>query len=327
MYVAGVASSIDDLLDALTTALTAAGWSNTGNVWYKSGCYVSLGKTGNRLVLDGGTGQSAGTLTGQGPIGLNSLGTKVYLNVFGSNGIQYPASYYIHLFDSPVEVYMLVNDSGTRWSRLAFGKSPSAGISTGNWHAGTSGRNVDYIDNYYSGCSLHPQGRGAFNLSGFMIEGFTNWDVYNFDGAYSNAFFHHGLDSATWSRSGFEANPDSNIAAATNLCDYPSQIYCMTPNYPLWKAQPNTLNGQAMLIRINLYIKRASGKMSMVGQLNHSRHIRNTYYNDGDIVNLGGDRWKVYPMTVKNTSYPDGNDDSTYGHSGTLAIAVRYDGP
>jgi hypothetical protein len=48
-------------------------------------------------------------------------------------------------------------------------------------------------------------------------------------------------------------------------------------------------------------------------------------------VTIGQDRWKIYPFFKKNIQYRNGTTGASpsggTNHSGTLAMAIRHDGP
>jgi hypothetical protein len=322
-YYTGSAANIAALMSALSSALTSNGFSASGNVFYKGTLYVELkvpttGTTPyNRIEVKGGTGRSGSTLTG-GIAAFNanydgtvSLGTCI---ASGGTELQYPCTYHIHISDSPDEVYMFVNDSGTRWSWLAFGQSGVSGISgTGNWYgASVSSRNNTSIGRVSttSGSTGTQAGLFCYNSP----SGTPTNQVQPF-----NCSVNHGFDSNPWSMCGNDVGISTGLTSWTvsaSSCD------ASTANTPLWAAQPNAWNGQAILMRIQGYVLRPSSKSSLVLDIQHSRYIRNTNYNDGDILTIGSDQWKIYPFIMKNASTPNGN---TSGHSGTIGLAVRYE--
>lgn len=322
-YYTGSAANIAALMSALSSALTSNGFSASGNVFYKGTLYVELkvpttGATPyNRIEVKGGTGRSGSTLTG-GIAAFNanydgtvSLGTCI---ATGGTELQYPCTYHIHISDSPDEVYMFVNESATRWSWLAFGQSGVSGISgTGNWYgASVSSRNNTSTGRVTSTAGSTGTWGGLFCYN--SPSGTPTNQVQPF-----NCSVNHGMDSNPWSMCG------NDVGASTGLVgwiDSASACDASSPNLPLWAAQPNAWNDQAILMRIQGYILRASNKSSLVLDIKHSRYIRNTNYNDGDILTIGSDQWKIYPFIMKNTGTPNGN---VSGHSGTIGLAVRYE--
>lgn len=319
-YYTGSAASLTALYTALTTQLLANGFSNSGNIYWKGTLYVSLVQTSNRIEVRGGTGQSAGVLTG-GPVAEPIYGQDgtVSMGAIGSTGLQFPATYHLHIETSPDEVYLFVNESSTRWSWLAFGQSPAPGISaTGNWFgASVPGKSNNRAATLGGPSLLISTTPGGTDSMGFFMEVSYSGSQGNSTQPY-NCSIHHGLDGNTWSKAGSEVGAEGQSGWAAS----PSCARTMIPLYPLWSAQPNAWNQQAILMKPEIYVKRSGGKHSKVGSIAHSRYARNTNYNDGDIITIGSDQWKIYPMVKKNTTTPDGG--TQIEHSGTIALAVRY---
>lgn len=92
---------------------------------------------------------------------------------------------------------------------------------------------------------------------------------------------------------------------------------------PLHKRMPAAWNNQVQLLPYNLAVPRPSGFWSLVGQIPWIRATRNTYLEPGDVITEGSDRWKVFPWVKRDAANPAGG----VGHSGTVAVALYYDGP
>lgn len=295
-FVTGTAASMADVQLALRNACVANGWTLAGNVLYKGTCYVQHVLASTRLDQTGGTGiDGSNNLTGPGPRA-NAIGTGT---IGGTGGVPtYPLNYYIFINTSPDEVYMFIEYSGQYYQWLAFGQSPVDGLTgTGNWYAAGS-RNGG---NNWNGISLTPTsgGRGGdWEGEGALFA--------RTDGGPGNSFIHHNIDGHGWAQT-------NGVYAAIGKM---APLY--TPNANLW-------NGEAILIPIHVYYPRPSGMNSLCGSMKHSRYIRIPNYNPKDVIILGPDKWMVFPWFTKNTSAPNGG--STVSHSGTMGIAIRYDGP
>lgn len=315
-YYSGVANNLADLLTALTTNLTANGWSNPAtNIYSKGGVFVKIESVSSRIELRGGTGNSGTTLTG-GPTSNDIYdGTVSFAPV--TSVFTYPLNYHLHINTSPDEVYFFAND-GDRWTWMCFGKSQVPGLlGSGNWYGATCSWKSDYSSAYSSpqavedpSISENPMFFGDFTASG---------TTDNQPQPY-NVSLDHGLDGNGWSKAGHDttAGTDSDASWAST----PASLLTIVPVYNLMQAQPNLWNGEAILIRIQSFVCRGSGKFSLVNNLEHCRYIRNTNYNDGDTITLGSDVWHVYPMVRKNSATPDPGDSPSL-HSGTWGIAVR----
>lgn len=330
-YYTGTATSIVDLMSQLATALTSEGYAQNGNIFSKSTVFVEIRQATkltapftayDRLEIRMGTGRSGTTLTGAPP-DKQQFGYSVFNGKFcfaparGSSYIAFtfPSTYYILINTDPHEVYFFLNDDSTRWTYLCFGEGGAIDLpGTGNWYAATSyqGSTEDVV--------------GMPNISKGILFGDSD-----FGGDLNTPPPHvcavqHGLDGMDWSLVGGGVG---NLSA-TRWENTPSVASCKIETEVLWASQPNTWNSQAVLLRIPAYINRGSSKVSLVACTQHSRYIRIDNYNDGDIITLGSDKWKVFPFIRKNTLVRDGvssTESVAAPHSGTYGIAVRYDGP
>lgn len=107
-------------------------------------------------------------------------------------------------------------------------------------------------------------------------------------------------------------------------------VHCPTILSPIQKYNPNVFNGQTVLTPFQLFLQNTDGHYMSIGHVGHLRFVRMTNYNPGDVIELGADRWKLFPWHVKNAAYPDGKQaaysDGNYS-TGLLGVAVLYDGP
>jgi hypothetical protein len=95
------------------------------------------------------------------------------------------------------------------------------------------------------------------------------------------------------------------------------------------KYSPNLWNDESVLTPCTPYVTRGSSKCSIVADIDILRYLRIDTHFAEDIITLGTDKWKVYPMYKRDTTTRI-DFGSSYGpiqHSGTLAYALRYDGP
>lgn len=322
-FATGSANSIDDLILAITTACTANGWTLTGNILSKGGCFARLTK-----ILSGAVNLVA-LRVGQGVDGSNVLtgdcGKDAIIGGLVSRatgvGFQYdvPFAYSIHVLTDPDEVYVLVNYSGPTgsgfWSHLCFGKA-STPVGSGVWQSGFGYAregtmlNTDgvWYDDYWG--SLLESG-GPFFVS---RNGSGQWL-----GNLANSFIHAAINETTglgmWSPGSRFYVGGGGIGAGVGCS-------------PMLGYTPNKWNSQAVLFPVQIFQDRASTKLSLIAEITHMRYTRNDNYSDGDIITLGTDKWRIYPTYKKNTDEPGGrvNSQNMITHSGTIAMAVRYDG-
>lgn len=311
MYTTGSANSLADLLTAVQNACTANGWTLSGSVLHKGGCYTQLTENGTDLSVLGGTGiDGSNALTVPGPAA-SRIGAS-----YVPQALAFPCTYHIHVLSAPDEVYVHVNHSVNYWQWLAFGISPVAGLpGTGGWYGASSSANMAS-----NSVTIKPE------IAGDSYSGISSGALFGQCGhgaAWPNnkgvsTHIHVGLDSLEW------ALPfgllDQYIGNGSYSNAGAADAWLMA--YPHLSRQPSAWNNQAALLRIQPVLSRASSKFSQVAELGHARYCRNDNYADGDIITLGADQWKIYPHVRKNTAARDGGQGIT--HSGTFAIAVRY---
>lgn len=303
-YTSSGINSITDLRDFIRTSCVASGWTLSGNVLHKGSTYVDIVDDGTiGLRIKGGNGiDGSNLLTDAGPY-------YCYLGTIAGIPLAYPMTVDIHVNTSPDEVYVVCNFSSSYYLLMAWGRSDVPGLTgTGNWYhaarfnltgsnefATAAGGYLTFIN--FGG---HADGSGLF-----MVYAGTNGSSAS--GGATNSFIHHDIDGHGWGGT----NGQSNFASSNPFIS------------PLLAIQPNTWNGEMILLPFPVYKARDTGsKYSLVADLRNIRHCRIDNYEPGDIVTLGTDTWKVYPWFRKDSTAPDGGDGIT--HSGTLGYAVRY---
>ena len=101
----------------------------------------------------------------------------------------------------------------------------------------------------------------------------------------------------------------------------------MSPVNPLVSLLPNGWNSEAVLIPIRAYKQRFESKISITADLVHARYTRVDNYAPGEIIAIGGQRWKIFPWYRKDSTARQGTGGWRGAHSGTLGWAIRYEGP
>lgn len=342
-YATGTVNSLSDLRTALASFVVTNGWTAAGNVFYKDGCYVDV-----TLVAAGSTDKGALMIRGGlGIDGSNNLtndgGAAGYLgplmNVVGiaTDDWDWPATYHLFAHADPDEVYLFVNYGGGQfWQNLAFGRSPAPGCpGTGNWYHGFSpagpsspvSRPPPVGSNRWrqkDKIVANPDGSRLSSWDGGMVGCAPFWWEYK-DESNNNmlsAQFHGVYDhtgAVGWSNLRYVMGN-----SATNPLN---TISSSKAAQPLPTYSPNAWNNEAHLIRWQVLQHRPEIKSSIVGELKHLRFVRNDFLADGELITLGPDRWKVFPFYRKNAAARNGAGVTGGDHSGTQAMAVRYDGP
>ncbi|MCP8465187.1 hypothetical protein NK553_14640 [Pseudomonas sp. ZM23] len=295
-YSTGSAADLAGLRQSLFDACTADGWTLTGEILSKGTMFLRVQIVSGYLTFLGGTGQSAGALTG-------AAGAVSRIGLFAGQALVFPVKYEIFTFAA--EVYLVVNYNVSCYQWAAFGRTTVQGVpGTGMWF----GASV-HADNAINIGMLHNGGSGSTNYCipalFYRDRSFGTWGA-----GLVECKVHHGLDSLNWSDGVNTANPGASAIDAL---------------YPLLGMLPNAWNSEAILLPIRVFLPRPSNKLSLVADIEHARYTRVDNYTPGDIITLGADRWKVFPWYLKNAAARTGGANVT--HSGTFGWAVRYEGP
>lgn len=296
-YVTGTANSNADLLSAIRSACTANGWTLSGEVLHRGDVYFRIYDVTGLAAIIGGTGiDGSNNLTGAAP-------KFSFIGQIGQ-AITYPMTYEIFLFDNPNEVYVVVNYATSWYQWIMFGESNVPGLSgTGAWYAAPRWQNGGSDTRWQCDAS-----GGATNIVYRGCPAFWHQAVnINNDGV--NSFVHHNVDARGW----------GGTSSATDYCRSFGAVDTLLTRLP------NTWNGETVLLPFQVWVPRTSGgTLSLVADLKNLRHCRNDYHLPGEVITIGADRWKIYPWLQRNTVERGGG---AVQHSGTIAFAVRYDGP
>lgn len=279
-YVTGTANSMTDLLAAIQTACTANGWTLSGNVLHKNTCYIELAIASGVITIRSGTGiDGSNLLAGAADTPTGQLGISINSIAFG-----WPVTFQVFIGTVPDEVYVVCNYAVTKYQQVAWGQSAMPGlIGTGNWYSGCSRYSsaYNYIPPNWSGDGQNSQYGNCTSIL-CQAPGTLAPKARGVD---------HQLDSATWAVEGAARDWSA-----------------------LYFRQPNIWNAESILIPIRVYANRPSSFVSPVLECAHARFVSVKNLDDGQIITLGPDRWKVFPWWDRVAS-------AYAGH------AFRYDGP
>lgn len=303
-YQTGSANSYADILAAIVSVTTANGWTwdATNGVLSKGGLYFQLTTTSSYLRVLGGTGGGGGSPLSGYPYRWCAISNT------SRTTIAFPATYYVHLHPTQDQVFVMLNYASVYWQWLLLGRASNFGYpGSGAYYGAALPRD---FDGYYI-----PPGQGSQTN---MVPATLEMDSTGSGNGSSppNFVMLDQLDYTQWS--GGELSQANAIIRAWPECS--QQI----------ASQPNQWNQEIVLLPVRFVKARGSSLYSLIGEIDQIRFTRNTYLNDGDVITLGTEKWKVYPAYSKNASVPDGSLETptgSPGHSGTYAIAVRYDGP
>lgn len=309
-YATGTANSATELRDAIVAAATANGWTwdSTNSMLYKGVIYGKLTVSGLRLFVQAALGYSGSTLTTPAN---RQVGISDVLTSSGNTPLSYPLTYHIFIHTDPDDIIVAVNYQVSWWQWLAIGQAVNLGVN-GNcmWQWGTT------TSDLASGNGVAVLINGSAGGSGFTrTSGAPFWKQNDSAGVLASSIYlnHQGYE---WWSQRVSSTPTAGFGAAA---DFPAQTLLAT--------QPNTWNGEAVLVRCHVMAIQPSSLWAYVADLPHLRFVRNDNINDGQILTLGTERWFAAPVYRKNTASRDASIPTSSNHSGTLGMAVRYDGP
>ena len=310
-YTTGSAADMAAVKTALVNACTGDGWieetdADGHTVLSKDGCFVQIRviaiSEGDCLAILGKTGLNEGAAPFPNHIG------PVKYDDNTRAAISYPVAYHIFTFSSPAEAFLVIGyEDKFQW--LSFGQSDQAGLlGTGNWVAGFMG-----------GFGSHGSIRMSMNSSGsdgstwaYMPGMFCRYGYRGYS-IIANQMLHSGFTEAhPWSLSMDSMTTSRNIVGWGYVSG-------------LLNTQPNNFNNESVLLPIRAYKERPEDKQSQVLEVRNARHVRVDHYADGEIIQLGDDKWMVFPYHRKNVSERNGGD--RIEHTGTFGWAIRYEGP
>ncbi|WP_312467013.1 hypothetical protein [Stutzerimonas nitrititolerans] len=295
-YFYGSAVAMAGLRTALVDACTANGWSwdADSEVLSKGAMYLRLQVVGDYLVLLGRTASGSGDAP-----------NAVRIGQLGSTPVTWPVTYEIFVFED--EVFMTINYSIDYYQWCMFGRSKVAGLpGTGMFVSASLSHQAAS-----NGVQISTSSGGAGGLSKACPAAFwaTSGSTSGTYRAHYNSWIHSDIDGQGWLLS--QAIADGAVGAAAMS--------------PLVTLLPNNWNSEAVLLPLRAWKTRASSKVSLVLELEYARVTRVDFFDPGQVIELGPDRWKVFPWYRKSTS--ERNGTTTGDHTGTLGWAIRYEGP
>lgn len=327
-YISGTAFSAADLITALTSFCTANGWTVSSGVLSKGSVHVRPALAGTtRYFVKLEIGDTAG-FASPGQLG---VGWHPYINLQQV----WPVFYRIFDIDDGdggfTVIMSVLEANQVDYEYLAFGflANKVGTWAGGEWIYGTHGSSSDPAE----GHTASPSGPGL-NISN--DSGGNATEVYQ---------DHHGLMFTE--RTGGGGDSDSNYPNTILRCDletvapfvgtniYPpdnpdNAMGMMRMTHMLIMRGKNLWNQESCLVPIHVFKYRASATMSRLGTVCGVRFMRLDNYENGDIIPLGSDRWMVLPCIKRNVANPGGTTPAYHGwggDSGSIAYAIKYDGP
>jgi hypothetical protein len=294
-YQTGTAANPAALKTTVETFAQANGWTLSSNVLSKGISHIRLTAVGTTdLKIEGA--DSANFSSGV-------CGQFAKLRI---DAPDWPVTFHLFAWTDPELIFCVTNYNVTRVQWLAFGEMAKNGTWTGgNWFAASHGQaNVAANDFSFLNDS-------AGDWSPDFSCGAPWWGVNRSISTQNvlSSFVHCEIDGFVW------PGVDGGVQRA------PDFVRCR----PLHERGPNQWNGQAVLLPFWLWLPRSDNYHSLIGHLGHVRSLRITHHDLGDVIQIGAERWKVFPWILKDPANPNGQLRGR--HSGTFGFAVRYDGP
>lgn len=311
-YQTGTITSAAELVTAVQSFAVANGWALAGGVLSKGGAYIRI------------------TSPSVGEVRIESARAGVFstpdicprYSKIGFTTWPTTATYHLAAFNSPDTVWLTMNYATTDHAHLGFGNLQKyGGWPGGQWFHAQHSQNPSCIDDkVYS-----------------MVDGDGNTSWGTESGC---ALFWGQKDGRTWDGFGIVGKPsylhcelrgyiwEATIAATDQSTM--NMIHCPSILTPIHKYNPNAFNGQTVLTPFELFLQNTDGNYMSIGHVGHLRFMKLTNYEAGDVLEIGPDKWKVFPWHRIDRTLPNGDKpgySSGVRSTGVLGVAVRYDGP
>lgn len=313
-YVSGSTNSMTDLMAVIANIGEAAGYTKetitVGDPGFplRTGVRITKGGFGVELKCDDGPWPlypfrvflQPYKISGTGG---GSQGYKVFNPYENVNGIEFdwPINYEAYYYEE--EVYIILRYQTDFFQFISFGDSKAPGNSECFWFSAPALTNTP------------ENGTNASRMS-FTVTT-TNFTSVSSNNITPGIFCAQGSfwNSLTDSWCYTVGN------AATDVRNHLGQA-CSSGL--LW-GNPSAFSSIAHLIPIKLMgASGTSGSWNILNTLKHCRLTRNDFYTAGEVVTLGAETWKIYPMYRKNAAVR--NPGIGVLDSGTLAFAIRTNG-
>jgi len=320
-YQTGTVTTPAGLISAINAFAASNGWTQSAAVLGAHGVlsagggsvemWVDATYPSNKINIQGANANDMVT-------GLCPQPASIFLGAtHWTDGVTY------HLFSHTVpanQIICIVQFGGIYHNWLAFGDyTKYATFTGGNYFAASWGAKAAL---YVNDIAMENWTVDDGSASGYTaLSGSFFWHVLNYSNwgsSYAsrrNSFVHAEIDGYTWPGAG----------ETHGLYPTFSQM-----NYQLFYSgnQPTSWDLHAVLLPYTIFMPRSDGHYSAIGHIDNVNYCRVTYFEPGEIITIGSDKWMVFPFFRKKVSAPDGfGSDGSRDSSGTHGWAIRYDGP
>lgn len=300
-YYSGQVSSYQELRDVLINACFESGWTVNGNVINKDEMFFRLtvsnengNPNGPGLIMHGGNSVSEFPSPG---VRLGNISTSAASNY--PQKIIFPIDFMIHIFEH--EVFLIVNYQIDSFMYLSFGQDQ---LTNAIWLSGSIYQFISSSDSFaifknWGGSDTNATYNGAGFFWAGAGAGINTKDTIYFDGQWSTTSGNFGY----------------SVGAVSALPSYVNLI----------ERIPSAFSSDSILLPINIFKTSESYKVKLISQVVNARFTRLDNFEPNQIIQLGAEKWKIYPFHRKNITARDGG--SPINHTGTFGWAIRYDGP
>lgn len=309
-YFTGSVNSAAQLATMLKNTVAANGWTLAGDVVSKNGAHIRITAPDTSEVRIEGARN--------GIFAAPDICPR-YSRIRLTNWPSY-ATYHLIVFDNPETVWCTINFGTITYMHVGFGVLQKyAAWDGGMW--------------------FHAQHTtGVSDLQGFS---YVDGDVRSYYPNQGNecALFWNQRDSDMWN-GGNNSNKVSMLHCelrgeiwpgfeqGTGVNNNFNMIHCPYIIRPTHKCNPNAFNGQTVLSPFTLSLQNTDGHYMPIGHVGHLRWVKLTNYNPGDIIQLGTEKWLLFPWKQLDPTIPNGTPDTRGTLStGVNGVALAYDGP
>lgn len=305
-YYSGTAASLTALHTALLTHAQTDGWTLTVDVLSKAGVFFQIGETATNITC---LGCESNAVANPAP-NVVSIGRIYEFSGYPTREITFPCNY--EIFGFAQELYLVVNYNTESYQWMSLGKSTVPGLpGQGGWCAATIGRFVPLggFVTTYAPIFISATGGGGEAWPGATTTAALFWAVKVSTESGRNCWINHGLDGHGWLYNSEAGTPPIGVRSES----------------PLISLQPTAWNSESVLIPMRALKERPAYKSSLICNPEHARYVRVDNFQGGDVLTLGGDKWKVFPWYKKDLAARNGG----YGidHTGSFGWAIRYEEP
>jgi len=303
-YQTGTASDFAALRTELFNFCQLQGYTLIGGQMLQKGdVYAQIeANTTVHLRMRGGTGQDgSGNPTGAP----HALWTSMRGTLPNGTVVVWPITYHFHYRASPDAVFVAIEHNNGWSQHLLFGDmAKAANFVGGGYYSASWGDNSYYASNETS---------IRLSLPCLTVEVIPFQGLVTISGSgtrFSGSYLHAETGGRTWFQRSVGITPS---------------LYTGESLFELRSRSLNPWNNGMNLVPWYLFGTNTSNNLIVLGELPQIRFVRMRHYNIGDVITIGADKWKLYPVLLKNAAQPDPSTGQF--HSGDYGIAVAYDGP